>query len=200
MSKLIRIPAVAAPRKYGWLVPGHNCTQLAYDLILRADCDIGILEVPNGSNRGTRIDAMAKRAGFPPPKDPKKEGPYWCAIATGCWAADVGLMVPQGFALTDTWLPYVREGRWDARPRPGDFVVYGLRRKGPIVAWGDAHHIGLVVRIPEPHLGQAVTLTIEGNRSLAGTASNNGIAVDIGPMARRDILGFVPPERLQAKA
>jgi hypothetical protein len=198
MHKLVQIPPVAAPRKFGWLVPGHNCTQLAYDLLMRADLDIGILEVPNGSNRGTRIDAMAKRAGFPPPADPKREGPYWCAIWAGCVAADMGLLVPQGFAATDNWLPYVKEGRWDAKPAPGDFVLYGLKKKGPAVTWGDAHHIGIVARVPEPALGQLVTMTIEGNRSLAGTASNNGIAVDIGPMTRRDILGYVSPERLRA--
>lgn len=195
---LMTIAPVVAPRKFGWLVPGYNCTQLAFDLLMRADRDIGILEVPNGSNRGTRIDAMAARAGFPPPKDPKAAGPYWCAIAAGCWAADVGLMVPKGFALTDEWLPYVKTGKWDAKPAPGDFVLYGLRRAGPVVSWGDAHHIGIVARVAEPALGQLITVTIEGNRSFAGTASNNGVAVDIGPMTRRDILGYVAPERLKA--
>lgn len=195
---LITIPAATPPRKFGWLVPGENCTQLAYDLLMRADRDIGILEVPNGSNRGTRIDAMALRAGYPPPKDQKKAGPYWCAIAAGCWAADVGLKVPANFAGTDYWLPYVKEGRSAARPEPGDFVIYGLRRKGPVVEWGDAHHIGIIARVAEPAIGQMVHLTIEGNRSLAGTASNNGIAVDIGPMTRRDILGYVSPERLRS--
>lgn len=181
----------------GWLVPGENCSQLGYDLIMRAMRDVGILEQPNGSNRGTRIDAMARRAGFPTPKSPKTEGPYWCAIWAGCVAADVGLQVPKGFALTDNWLPYVKDGRWDATPEPGDFVLYGLRRKGPVVSWADAHHIGIVARVAEPELGQLLHLTIEGNRSYAGTASNNGVAVDIGPMTRRDILGYVSPERLR---
>jgi hypothetical protein len=195
---LIRVAAVAAPRKYGWLVPGDNCTALAYKLLLRADLDLGILEVPNGSNRGTRIDAMARRAGFPPPADPRAAGPYWCAIAAGCWAADVGLLVPKGFALTDNWLPYVRPGKWDAVPQAGDFVLYGLRRPGPVVNWGDSHHIGLMARLPEHSAGQDLTLTIEGNRAYAGTASNNGVAVDLGPMMRKDILGYVAPETLAA--
>ncbi len=195
---LITIPAMTPPNKFGWLVPGHNCTPFALELLLRADRDVGILEVPNGSNRGTRLDKMAARAGFPPPADKKKEGPYWCAIWCGCVAADMGLKVPQGFALTDTWLPYVREGRWNAKPQPGDFVVYGLKKKGPVVEWGDAHHIGIVVRLAEPELGQHLMLTIEGNRSYAGTASNNGVAVDIGPMTRKDVLGYVDPERLRA--
>lgn len=194
---LFTLPAIAPPRKFGWLVPGENCTELAFDVLMRADRDVGILEVPNGSNRGTRIDAMAMRAGFQPPNNPKREGPYWCAIWAGCVAADCGLHVPQSFALTDTWLPYVKDGRWDADPAPGDFVLYGLRRKGPVVGWGDAHHIGIIARVAEPAIGQHLHLTIEGNRSFAGTASNNGVAVDIGPMLRKDILGYVSPERLR---
>lgn len=192
---LILIPSVAHPRKFGWLVPGQNCTQLAYDLCLRADLDVGTLEVPVASNRGPRIDAFTKRGGIAVPKNPRSPGVYWCALAAGCWAADVGLRVPQNFAGTDYWLPYVKEGRWDAKPEAGDFVLYGLRRKGPVVSWGDAHHIGLVVRTPDKD--QPLILTIEGNRSFAGTASNNGVAVDIGPMNRRDILGYVSPERLK---
>lgn len=197
MPRLITIPSVAYPRKFGWLVAGHNCSELAYEILIRADRDIGILEVPNGSNRGTRIDAMAKRAGFPPSKNPKKEGPYWCAIWAGCVAADVGLRVPEGFPATDNWLPYVREGRWNAKPEVGDFVLYGRRAKGPVVSWGDAHHIGIIARVPEPEHGQLLTLTIEGNRSYAGGASNNGVAVDIGEMTRKDILGYVSPETLK---
>lgn len=194
---LHRIPALAAPRKFGWLVPGENCTATAYNLLLRADRDIGTLEIPNGSNRGTRIDQFMLRGGFTVPRNPKTEGVYWCALAVGAWCADVGLLVPVNYGGTDYWLPYVREGRDKATPQPGDIVIYGLKRNGPVVNWGDAHHIGLMARIAEPQIGQFVHLTIEGNRSLAGTASNNGIAVDIGPMTRRDILGYVDPERLR---
>ena len=35
-------------------------------------------------------------------------------------------------------------------------------------------------------------LTIEGNRAFAGT-SNDGVAVDIGPPNRKDILGYIHP-------
>jgi len=58
--------------------------------------------------------------------------------------------------------------------------------------------MGIIVRVPEPERGQMLTLTIEGNRAYAGTTSNNGVAVDIGPMMRKDILGYVSPERLKA--
>ena len=42
-------------------------------------------------------------------------------------------------------------------------------------------------------LSERMLVTIEGNRSFAGTASNNGIAVDIGPVTRKDILGYFHP-------
>lgn len=174
------------PRELGWLVPGENCTDLGYKICQRALRDVGILEVPNGSNRGGRIDAMTIRAGLKPPV-------WWCAVEAGTVFADCNCVVPRGYPLTDSWLPFVREGRWNAVPQPGDAVIYGLRRRGPIVEWGDAHHIGIVVRVPEKARGQLITLTIEGNRGLAGTATNNGIAVEIGPMVRGDILGYFAP-------
>ena len=52
----------------------------------------------------------------------------------------------------------------------------------------DATHIGIVVRL-EPMI-----LTTEGNRSLAGAVTNNGIGVDIGPQNRKDVIGYVWPE------
>lgn len=188
---LISLPKEPWPNALGWLVPGYNCTQLGYDICQRALRDVGILEVPNGSNRGGRIDKMTRRSGLTP-------GQWWCAIEVGAVYLDCGLRVPANYPGTDYWLPYVREGRHKAKPQPGDAVVYGLRKKGPVVDWGDAHHIGIVVRVPEPELGQNVMLTIEGNRSLAGTASNNGIACDLGPMVRNDVLGYVDPEKLRA--
>lgn len=187
---LITKSAETWPRMLGWLVPGENCTELGYRICERAMRDVGILEVPNGSNRGGRIDRMTRRAGLKPPV-------WWCAVEVGAVFIDCGCRVPQNYAGTDYWLPYVRDGRWNAKPRPGDAVIYGLKKPGPVVKWGNAHHIGIIVRVPELDRGQLLTLTIEGNRSYAGTSSNNGIAVDIGPMVRSDILGYVDPERLK---
>lgn len=184
--QLMTLKPAPPPRELGWLVPGHNCTDLGFAICERALKDIGILEVPTGSNRGTRIDRMTKRAGLPP-------GQWWCAIWVGAVFADCGALVPSGYPLTDNWLPFLREGRDRATPHPGDAVLYGLKKAGPVVSWGNAHHIGIVVRVPEP--GQPLVLTIEGNRSFAGS-SNNGVAVDIGPMLRTDILGYFAPRTL----
>src|SRR5687768_7777012 len=93
------LPALAWPRDAGWLIPGENCTELAHRIVLRALRDVGIVETPLGSNRGTRIDAMTRRAGLNPPQ-------WWCAIWAGAVFADAGAKVPRGYPLTDNWLPY----------------------------------------------------------------------------------------------
>ncbi len=158
------------PALAGWLSV-QNSTDLQRAIVYRAMQDVGILEVPLGSNRGTRIDRYTKRAGSP-------LGSWWCAIFIGAVLADCGVMIPEGYPSTDAWIPFLTD-----TPTIGSAIVYGLTKNGK----KDAHHIGLVVRL-EPMI-----LTIEGNRSFAGTASNNGVAVDIGPLNRRDILGYYAP-------
>lgn len=172
---LVHKPAEAWPTMCGWLVPDVNCTQLQYAIVQRAMADVGILETPLGSNRGKRIDRYAARGGSP-------AGSYWCGLFVGAVFSDCGAMVPEGYGATDNWLPYITD-----KPVIGAAVLYGLRKKGPVRADMDAHHIGVIARL------DPMILTIEGNRSYAGTASNNGIAVDIGPMLRKDVLGFVHP-------
>lgn len=171
-------------RELGWLVPGDNCTALGYAICQRALKDVGILEVPFASNRGGRIDRMAKEGGY-------DLGSWWCAIFAGRVLIDCGSLVPNLYGATDQWLPYVERADKGAKPEPGDVVIYGLRKAGPVVSWGDGHHAGIVVRVPSKD--QPLTLTIEGNRSLAGTASNNGLAVDLGAMSRTDVLGYYRP-------
>ena len=161
------------PADAGWLVPGYNCTPLGYAVVLRALKDVGILEVPLASNRGIRIDAMTKRAGLTVPNNPKTPGFWWCAIWAGAVMADAGSLIPVDYPATDKWLPYCTNKR-----EIGSAVLYGVH--------GDAHHIGIVVRT------DPMVLTIEGNRGFAGT-TNNGVAVDIGPMLRTDILGYYAP-------
>lgn len=156
------------PRVAGWLYDG-NSTELERRIVARAMCDVGITEVPLGSNRGTRIDAMVKRSGLPV----QKQGWWWCAIWAGAVLADCGVKIPKGYPACDAWLPYLTP-----KPTIGSAILYGVR--------GDAHHIGIVVRL------DPIVLTIEGNRAFAGT-TNNGVAVDIGPPMRKDILGYYHP-------
>lgn len=152
----------------GWL-DQSNSTELQRKIIVRAFADIGILEVPLGSNRGKRIDEYTRRAGSP-------LASWWCAIWAGAVFRDVGALVPEGYPSCDKWLPYLQR-----EPVLGSAILYGVR--------GNAHHIGIVARL------SPLVLTIEGNRGYAGT-TNNGVAVDIGPLQRKDILGYFVP-RLQ---
>jgi hypothetical protein len=166
------------PRLAGWLHKG-NCTPLQQQIIERAFRDVGIQEVPPGSNMGTRIEAMTRRAGLKPPV-------WWCAVWAGAVLADCGVPIPRGYAACDAWIPYLQD-----RPTHAAIVLYGLRKRnsnGKVIST-DAHHIGIVARL-EP-----IMETIEGNRGFAGT-TNNGTAVDINPMNRKDVLGYIPPERL----
>lgn len=174
MGKLTILAPAPAPRTAGWLVPGENCSKLGYDIVIRAFADIGILEDPLGSNRGTRLDNYAKRSGVP-------AGSWWCALWLGCVWADAGAKVPKWFPATDHWIEHL-----NPKPVIGAAILYGLKKKGPVSATMDAHHIGIVARLAP------MVLTIEGNRGYAGT-TNNGVAVDIGPPNRRDILGYVHP-------
>lgn len=176
---LITLAPRARNRRAGWLAD-HNSTDLERDVVERAFDDIGILEDPLGSNQGTRINEWTKRAGLP-------AGQWWCAIWVGAVLADCGLKIPNGYPACDNWLPYIDKVK--VPPRAVCVVLYGLRKATNRL---DAHHIGIVVR-KDP-----LVLTIEGNRSFAGTASNNGLAVDIGPMTRRDILGYITLDKLGA--
>lgn len=181
-SKLVALSAAPWPRSSGWLVPGEeygapgaNCAWHEYLIVRRTERDDGILEQPWASNRGVRIDKMTVRAGSP-------LGSWWCGIEVGTVFRDCGMYVPQEYGAVDAWLPYLV-----STPRIGSAIIYGVR--------GDGHHIGIVTRIGTgmPNAPADGILTREGNRSFAGTTSNNGVAVDQGPVQRRDILGYVRP-------
>jgi hypothetical protein len=177
--RLIKPAPQVWPADLGWLVPPPskeaNCTALQYAVALRANKDVGILEVPLGSNRGTRIDRYLRRANVPESLIQAGKG-WWCASQTGAVLLDCGVPVPADYGSCDTWIPFLEQ-----KPAPVCVVLYGVK--------GDAHHIGIIVRL------SPMVLTIEGNRSYAGT-TNNGVACDMGPMQRKDILGYISPERL----
>lgn len=172
---LIKPKGDAWPNIAGWLVPNENCTTVGYAIVQRAFDDVGIMEVPLASNRGVRIEKYLRRAGVPDDMIRAGKG-WWCAAFVGAVFVDCGVPVPRDYASCDSWLPYVEK-----TPAIGSAVLYGVR--------GDAHHIGIVVRL------SPMVLTIEGNRAFAGS-TNNGVACDLGPMLRTDILGYVNPQTL----
>lgn len=168
-------PTGPEPRHAGWLA-AHNSTELQRRIVERAMRDDGIREKPLGSNRGVRIDRYTKAAGLPVPKDKRTgEGWWWCAIWVGAVFRDCGCMVPLDYPSCDAWLPHlVKEAV------PGAGILYGKP--------GDAVHIGIVADVPDA----GPMLTIEGNRGYSGV-TNNGVAVDLAPCNRKDILGYFHP-------
>lgn len=161
------------PRVAGWL-DDTNSTEFTRRIITRAFLDIGTQETPAGSNRGKRIDTWLRRANVPESMILGGKG-WWCAAWLGAVWTDAGALVPRDYAAVDAWLPFL-----ETEMRHGSAIVYGVR--------GNGHHIGLIARLGP------VLETIEGNRAFAGT-TNNGVAVDIGPPTRRDILGYVHPRK-----
>jgi hypothetical protein len=139
----------------------------------RALLDVGICEIPPGSNRSGRIDEYALAVGCP-------VGSFWCAAAVAAWWRESGAETPlsQGGSC-DAWMRWARDtGRWTPRPEIGRAVVYG----GP----GDASHIGVVVRV------QPLLLSVEGNTTLEGF-SRNGVAVDLKLVNTARLLGYIDP-------
>lgn len=188
MPALTIRPAKPWPRAAGWLVPGEdvgtpgaNCTWLEYLIVRRSERDDGIMEVPWGSNRGTRIDAMATRAGSP-------LGSYWCGLWLGAVFADCGARVPSEYGATRAWQPFLKPSA-----RVGSAILYGAPTP---------HHIELVTRVEvqgmphgawDPHR----LLTRGGNRGYGGSNTNNGVACSQAPMLRGDVLGFIRPQPVE---
>jgi len=162
---LITLPREPDPREAGWLVPGYNCTELEYKIVVRAFKDLGIIERPRSSNRGIRIDKYMHRAGYKPPQ-------YWCAIWAGIVMVDAGGLVPAYFGGCDEWMPYM-----SPVPRIGSAALYGKP--------GDAEHIEIVARIEKDGIW-----TIGGNKSDRISKSRNGEGVFYGEQTRDDVLGY----------
>lgn len=170
------------PSPFPWLPA--TLAQLRLAIMERTRFDVGILETPAASNRGPEIDRYLRRAHVPESLITAGKG-WWCAAWAGCMWIDAGAAVPADFGSCDAWLEALEACSardLAARAEPGDVVLYGLTKAGRV----DAHHIGIVWRVTP------LVLTVEGNRGFAGT-TNNGVAVDVGPMTRTDVLGLVRP-------
>lgn len=143
-------------------------------IVRRALLDIGICEMPPGSNRSQRIDEYNIHAKAP-------IGSFWCASAVRAWWAESGASVPPtGAASCDVWMEWAKKTkRWSKEPVEGAAVVYG--------AITDANHIGVVVRV------NPLLLSVEGNTSLGGF-SRNGVAVDLKQVDTSRVVGYVYPE------
>jgi hypothetical protein len=187
---LIRLPA--AP----WPPMGHGlhldqASELAQRIITRAAYDAHVREEPFGSNRSAYLDALCDRFKIP-------RASFWCGVVAGAWWIDNDCQVPKDFPDCDRWLPYlVPAASIPRKLRVGAAILYGVRGVGGVDpdytlmkarGW-NAWHIGLVADwTTDP------PITVEGNRGYAGNPNtNNGVAVDMAPSFRADILGIVLP-------
>jgi hypothetical protein len=155
-----------------WL--GDDVPQLECAIVRRAMCDIGIVEMPLGSNRSPRIDEYVAAVGSP-------VGSRWCAAAVAAWWRECGASVPAADGGScNAWMEWSKRlGIWADKPRVGSAVVYGSE--------GDAVHVGVIVRI-EPEL-----LSVEGNTSIAGGFDTNGVAVALKRVMSARVLGYIEP-------
>ena len=64
-----------------------NVPSLHAAIIRRALLDIGLCEIPPGSNRSARIDSYNTATGAP-------IGSYWCASALAAWWREAGAATP----------------------------------------------------------------------------------------------------------
>jgi hypothetical protein len=174
---LMKRPAAEWPQLFGWLP--RPVDPLRSRILSRAHADWGMIET--SPNRGPEIDAYLRRFHVPESLIEAGKG-YWCAAWVASIWADAGAKVPRDAASCDAWLPFLvpcTAATIATVAQPGDAVLYGVA--------GDAKHIGLVVRTAP------VVLTVEGNRGLSGSATNNGVAVHTDQLTRKDVLGVVRP-------
>jgi hypothetical protein len=152
-----------------------NLPALQRSLALQSLLDIGICEMPPGSNRSPRIDEYLTAVGSP-------LGSPWCAAATAAWCRDAGVAIPPSNAgACETWLRWALEhSSFTDTPQEGCLVLYDF------AGTKQADHIGVIVRL------SPLKLTVEGNTSLSGF-SREGLLVDLKPMDTNAVLGYIVP-------
>lgn len=144
-------------------------------LVRRAMADIGLCEMPPGSNRSPRIDNYLRAVGSP-------VGSPWCAAAVAAWCRDVGALYPPlnagSCAAWHRWS--LEHSLFTSAPQEGYLVLYDFTGRK------QADHIGVIARLTP------LKFTIEGNTSLAGF-SREGLLVDLKPLNADAVLGYIQP-------
>lgn len=178
------IPRTMWPKFAAWAAT--SVPQLNRAIIERAIRDIGICEIPPGSNRSPRIDNYVKASGSP-------LGSYWCACwATAMWEDCGAKLPPHSRGSCDVLRDFAEsEGLWHQTPIEGALVIYG--RKDTDGSWKllengkpDAAHVGIIIRAL-PYL-----ISLEGNAAWSGY-STNGQAVVCKKVEMDRVLGYIHP-------
>ncbi len=159
--------------------PAVPPAESANDPLLRAALrvaagEIGVMENPPGSNRGTKVDEYLRAVGI----DPTKGSFAWCAafvywsFARACAGLERENPVVRTAGVLDHWAKAARKGinripqsaalDNPALVRPGHIFVLGVG--------GGAGHTGLVERVADGKL-----VTIEGNTNDGGSREGIGV-------------------------
>lgn len=147
--------AIAAKRIKGAVVPGATRRALALKELDLSQ--LGVHEIPDGSNRGPRISYRADNTG-PYQGSTGAYGEAWCASFAD-WA--LIRVTGHGFgSANNAYVPTIAEyaqahGWLQAKPRLGSFVVF-LSADYQLV---NAFHIGYVIKL----VGSSGIETVEGN-------------------------------------
>lgn len=168
----------AALSSAAWL--DASVGELAQRVVRRALLDVGMLEMPPGSNRSPRIDMYVAAVGSP-------LGSRWCAAAVAAWWRDAGSQSPAHDAGScDAWHAWaLANALWRTAPEPGYAVLFGSGTK--------AVHIGVVVRV------SPLVLSVEGNTSPGGFDAN-GVAVALKQVNQHTVLGYIAPRARPSRA
>jgi len=179
----VTVPVVEAawPAEAGFLNPSA-ISPLQLLIARRALRDVGLCEIPKGSNRSPRIDRYLKDAGVPDSVIRTGEG-FWCAAWSGAVYRDCGAKVPNGYAACQSWLTWgAKNGYLKKTPTVGAVVLYGINNT--------SHHCGIVLRTDNGYL-----LSIESNTSLNGY-SREGLLCGLKEIAVDKVLGYVWPTKV----
>lgn len=166
------------PAECGFIDPA-TVTPLQLRIVRRAMRDVGLCEIPKGSNRSPRIDRYLRESGVPESVIRSGRG-YWCAASCGAVYRDAGAAVPLAYAACQNWLNWgLRNGHLKKDPTVGAVVLYG--------SGNTSHHCGIVLRIDNGYL-----LSIESNTSLNGY-SREGLLCGLKEIAVPNVLGYIWP-------
>jgi len=142
---------------------------------------VGVHEVPAGSNRGPKIDDwIAYWFGT------AQNGVYWCGVFAGYAVKKIG-----GGKVT-TWLPYGPSIINDARAVRGGLrsVAFEDAQPGDLLVYWGGEHIGLCRERPS---GGMIN-TVEGNTSSASGSQSNGGEVALKTRAKSDVTVVARPD------
>jgi len=169
------------------MIPASLIDRVSPSVRRTLDCalsNVGVCEIPPGSNRGPEIDAWAREFGSP-------LGSFWCALAVGRARKEGGLWIPShDVGSCDEWVCQARQAKLvSGTPAPGAAVVYANGKQlaaGRYAGQLDAVHIGLVLRV-EP-----VLMSIEGNTTL-GKYDRNGFVQALKEVDQDRVYTYILP-------